>query len=115
MPFIYLLHFDEPLSHARHYLGSTEDLPQRLAAHANGQGARITEVLKENGQHWTLAAIFQPIDKTETIRELESKTKKQKASPTYCPICNPDTHAAPAGTIQVPCKQIHSSTLRTTP
>ncbi len=37
----YLLHFDNPFKHARHYLGSAVQLERRLADHRNGTGARL--------------------------------------------------------------------------
>jgi predicted GIY-YIG superfamily endonuclease len=36
---IYLLHFERPFGHARHYLGSAEDLEARLTEHAADAGA----------------------------------------------------------------------------
>ena len=40
MGLIYLLHFDRSYRHARHYLGYTENLDARLAAHRAGAAAR---------------------------------------------------------------------------
>jgi hypothetical protein len=38
---VYLLHFDRPYKHARHYLGWTANLQARLDSHRAGHGARI--------------------------------------------------------------------------
>lgn len=46
---IYMLHFDHPYKHAAHYTGWTADLDQRLAEHASGHGARLTEVIRDAG------------------------------------------------------------------
>ncbi len=62
---IYLLHFDEPLSHAKHYLG----------------WARIMEVLKERGIGFQLSRTW------EGTRHDERKLKKGKNSPKLCPLC----------------------------
>jgi hypothetical protein len=35
---IYLLHYDQPLHHAQHYLGFTDDLDARTSRHLNGFG-----------------------------------------------------------------------------
>ena len=35
--YVYLLHFDQPYKHARHYLGYTVNVDQRLAMHAAGR------------------------------------------------------------------------------
>ena len=40
MGLIYLLHFERSYHHARHYLGYTEDLDARVAAHAPDAAAR---------------------------------------------------------------------------
>ena len=40
---VYLLHFDQPYKHARHYVGWTaRNVRCRLAEHAAGRGARLT-------------------------------------------------------------------------
>ena len=52
---IYLIHFDEKLSHAQHYLGYTGgDLEARLERHRNGNGARLMQVIEERGITWRL-------------------------------------------------------------
>lgn len=55
---LYLLHFETPYRHARHYLGYTESrasLRQRLKAHQRGQGARLMEVVRDAGIGFALA------------------------------------------------------------
>ena len=37
---IYLIHFDTPYRHARHYMGFTTNLPQRIKRHKAGRGSR---------------------------------------------------------------------------
>jgi hypothetical protein len=54
---IYMLHFDRPYRHARHYVGWTEDLFDRLDAHANGHGARLVAVIWHAGIGFTLIRI----------------------------------------------------------
>ncbi len=53
---VYLLHFQRPYRHARHYLGWASDLPARLAEHAAGRGARLLAVIQAAGIGWTLAS-----------------------------------------------------------
>ena len=36
---VYLLHFDRSYRHARHYIGFTQNLEQRLEAHRAGRGS----------------------------------------------------------------------------
>ena len=101
-PCLYLLHFDRPHHHAQHYLGSTVELTRRLIDHANGNGARLTEVLMECDEHWTLAALFIPRPGLPTsIRELERNAKRRHSSRSYCPKCNTN-HISPPGTVQYP-------------
>jgi hypothetical protein len=57
---VYLIHFDQPYYHARHYLGTTYDLEHRLAQHALGRragGARLMEVITQAGITWRVACL----------------------------------------------------------
>jgi predicted GIY-YIG superfamily endonuclease len=36
MPYVYLLHFNEPIKGVRHYVGFTENLRQRIDTHRSG-------------------------------------------------------------------------------
>lgn len=100
LEWIYLLHFDEPLHHAQHYLGTTEQLFRRLANHANGNGARLTEVLYEQGLHWQLSLAATRLPNTESARTIERLAKDQNGLDKYCPICNPKSFRVPRGTQQ---------------
>lgn len=53
---IYLIHFEKPYKHARHYLGYTNDLEKRLARHRNGNGARLIDVINNAGIKWECRA-----------------------------------------------------------
>jgi predicted GIY-YIG superfamily endonuclease len=78
---VYLLHFDRPYCHARHYLGFACDLDQRIARHRAGDGARLVEVAAAAGIGFVVARTW-PGDRT-----LERSLKRRKASPRLCPIC----------------------------
>jgi len=79
---VYLIHFLTPYKHARHYLGYTEDLEQRLQAHRTGNGARLMEVVTDAGIDWELARTW------EGDRSLERRLKQGKnACKWLCPIC----------------------------
>ena len=43
---VYLLHFATPFKHARHYVGYTTDLEQRIEEHRTGRGARLLAVVR---------------------------------------------------------------------
>lgn len=81
---VYLLHFSEPISPShtcQHYIGSTDNLEQRLEKHRKGQGARLTQVANERNIDFVLAWVWEG-DKTE-----ERKLKNRKNSPKLCPFC----------------------------
>jgi|SRR5579875_1840578 len=79
---IYLLHFERPYHHARHYLGWTEGaLETRLDRHMLGNGARLVSVVTEAGIGMELARLW------SGARDLERQLKRRKNSPKLCPIC----------------------------
>jgi len=78
---IYLLHFCSPYRHARHYLGSTEDLGRRLEEHRAGRGARLMEVIQVHGIGFVLARTWRG------SHALERLLKRRKGTPRLCPIC----------------------------
>lgn len=81
---IYLIHFDEPYHHARHYLGFAEkDLPARLAQHRAGSGARILAVVGQTGIGWRVVRTWRG------GRTLERRLKNRHNSAKLCPVCNP--------------------------
>lgn len=98
MAWIYVLHFDAPLSHARHYTGCTNHLPHRLLAHARGAGARLTRVLLDKQIPWQLAAAYR-VSNTE-MRTCERKIKDQHHGPRFCPLCQGENTATIPGQIQ---------------
>ena len=78
---VYLLHFNEPLHHARHYIGycqSYEGLETRFAHHANGNGSKLLRAV--HGK-WQLARLWQG------SRDDERRLKKRKEAPALCPLC----------------------------
>ena len=54
---VYKLHFWPPYKHAAHYSGKTDNPSQRLADHAVGRGARLTQVQLEAGGSWVLGLL----------------------------------------------------------
>lgn len=98
---LYLLHFETPMSHAQHYLGSTDNVRRRIKRHRDQQGARITSVATERNIQLIVAGLFQPKDPSDNIRKIEANAKLLKNGRRYCPICNPNA-VAPPGTISIP-------------
>lgn len=84
--FVYLIHFQEPFRHARHYLGSSSHLDERLQLHKSGNGARLMEVIGDAGIAWELARLWE-CGSWEESRALERRLKHRHESPRLCPIC----------------------------
>lgn len=84
--YVYLLHFEQPYKHARHYLGSTGNLEARMRLHRNGNGARLMEVVSEAGISWQVSRLWRT-DTREAALELERKLKRQHDGVRLCPIC----------------------------
>lgn len=78
---VYLLHFDRPYRHARHYCGWAADVPARLALHEAGHGARLMAVIKAAGIGFTLARTW------PGTRGRERQLKRQGGAARRCPIC----------------------------
>jgi hypothetical protein len=81
---VYLLHFDRPYKHARHYTGwaaSSRSLKRRLAQHGHGDGARLLAVAHAAGIGWQLARTW-PGDRTR-----ERQIKRQGGASRHCPLC----------------------------
>lgn len=80
---IYIIHFDEKLHHAQHYVGycKEERFELRLLEHGTGIGAKIIRALIKKNIHYRVAVTF-PGD-----RKVERKIKNQKNTRRYCPIC----------------------------
>jgi predicted GIY-YIG superfamily endonuclease len=87
MPVVYLLHFDRNFSHARHYLGSTDDLGRRLAQHRRGDGAKLMAAINRAGIDFKVARVWRG------GRQLERQLKKRHGGPRLCPICRGEVAA----------------------
>lgn len=79
----YLLHFERPLHHAQHYLGTTLRLGLRLTLHQIGRGARLPAAFREHQIGFELARTWRG------YRDKERQLKARKNGRELCPICNP--------------------------
>jgi predicted GIY-YIG superfamily endonuclease len=84
VPCIYLLHFDRPLSHARHYVGYTDDPTpdRRIARHRQGRGSKLMAAVVQAGITFSVARVW-----SDANRDQERQIKKGKNAPKLCPIC----------------------------
>lgn len=86
---VYLLHFDRPYRHAKHYMGYARDvdaLHARVDAHYNatpgdGKHHRLMQVIREAGISFTLARVW-----PDATREDERRWKGRSHA-ARCPIC----------------------------
>jgi hypothetical protein len=79
---VYLLHFDRPYKHARHYIGYTPgSVRNQIARHRKGHGARLLAVIKAAGIGFTLARTW-PGGRTR-----ERQIKRQGGASRCCPMC----------------------------
>jgi hypothetical protein len=90
MGVIYLLHFERSYHHARHYLGYTDDLEARVAAHRAGHGSPLVAAAVRDGIEFCVAATW-PGDRHE-----ERRMHRYRNSPRrLCPICRAEPDPAP--------------------
>jgi hypothetical protein len=82
MATLYLLHFDPPLHHARHYLGYSTDSAKRIAAHLAGHGSPLVRAALAHGCTVTLVRTW-----SDGTRTLERRLKNRKNGPQLCPVC----------------------------
>jgi predicted GIY-YIG superfamily endonuclease len=80
---VYLIHFEQKLSHAQHYIGFAEnDLEQRIEKHKSGLGAKILRAANQAGINWNVVKVWDNGDRT-----FERKLKNQKKARCLCPVC----------------------------
>lgn len=97
---VYLIHFDSPYVHARHYVGWSEDeaiavgmsnadvtLPQRLEDHRSGRGSKLMAAVTEAGIGWHVARVWENVD-----RFVERKMHRRHCSARICPVCKEASH-----------------------
>lgn len=89
--YIYLLHFTTPVGHARHYLGSTNDVERRLAEHRAGVGARLPQVAVIRGAELILARTW----KGGRMKERAIKDAYHHAFTALCPLCSAGAGSQP--------------------
>ena len=88
---VYLLHFDRSYRHARHYIGFTQNLEQRLAEHRAGRGSPLIAATIADGIDFQLAAVWKG-DRHDERRLHRQKNTRAR----LCPICAAINHTAAA-------------------
>jgi predicted GIY-YIG superfamily endonuclease len=78
---VYLLHFDRPYHHARHYVGWTRNLERRVARHRDGRGSPLIEAASNAGIVFTVARVWPNV-----TRRFERRVHHMMAK-LLCPMC----------------------------
>src|SRR5436305_13660221 len=89
MATIYLIHFDEKLAHAQHYLGWTTNLDKRLEAHRSGNGGALMAAVTQAGIGWRVVRTW------NGTRDDERRLKRWKKIREACPDCSAPRFKAP--------------------
>jgi predicted GIY-YIG superfamily endonuclease len=89
---VYLIHLNRPLAHARHYLGSTDDLERRLHEHLQGNGSKMLAAVARAGIPWRLARTKSCPKLLPGDRAWERRLHRYKKSRRLCPICSAGAH-----------------------
>ncbi len=85
---VYLLHFDPPFKHARHYLGWSASVAERVATHRMGRGSPLVRAALAAGCNVRLVRVW-----GRCSRILERHLKNQKNAPRLCPCCSGNSWA----------------------
>lgn len=78
---VYLIHFEEKLAHAQHYIGFSNDVEARHARHSRCDGARILRACKMAGIG------FEVVRTWVGDRNMERRLKNQRNAKRMCPVC----------------------------
>jgi predicted GIY-YIG superfamily endonuclease len=79
---VYLIHFERPFKHARHYIGYSDNLDARTVRHNKGNGAKLLHHVKAAGIHFEVVKTWEDKD-----RAFERKLKNLRQSWRRCPVC----------------------------
>jgi hypothetical protein len=61
---VYLICFDAPYFHARHYVGYSDNIAQRLEMHRAGHGSPLLAAVLAAGIDWHLVQVWPGADRT---------------------------------------------------
>lgn len=89
---IYLIHFERPYHHAKHYIGWSSDVDARMIAHEVGRGSALMRAVTGAGIKWKVVRTW------PGTRDDERRLHRQKNSPArLCPVCLEAAKAVKAG------------------
>ncbi len=82
---LYLIHFEQPYKHAKHYLGYVKEpwlLERRMKRHGTCEGSALMRAVRKAGIKWRLVAVWPEGNQTR-----ERQLKNRKETPKFCPCC----------------------------
>ena len=79
---VYLVHFERAHRGARHYLGFSTNIPQRIKAHRAGRGAPLLAAITRRGIPWRVVRTWDRRD-----GYFEQDLKRRFALADICPVC----------------------------
>lgn len=79
---VYLCHFTQPYKHAKHYIGYSDNIADRVYAHQCGTGARLMQVIHVAGIGFFVSKVWEGAS-----RGFERKLKNRGGAARICPIC----------------------------
>lgn len=86
---MYLLHFDRPYHHARHYVGFTTNLDQRVERHRAGRGSPLVQAASEAGIAFKVVRVWYNVT-AQFERRVHHMQKKL-----LCPVCTGGSQIRP--------------------
>lgn len=116
---VYLLHFDSPYVHARHYIGYSDDIAARVECHRKGNGSKLMRAVAKAKIGFTIAKVWPGTD-----RAFERQLHDWHGAGRFCPICRqrrlrvmgwyvyPPAPGAEFGPCSKPCEHIDCQHMR---
>jgi len=78
MPYVYLIHFDKPLGHARHYVGYSANLTNRWLRHNQSSGSALLRACNQRGIKYHIARVW--LDVEQSLERKIKKTQKHQTT-----------------------------------
>ncbi|MEP0546408.1 MAG: GIY-YIG nuclease family protein [Rhodothermales bacterium] len=82
---VYVVRLRRPLCHARHYVGWTCDLPNRVRQHLTGRGSALLNAANAYGIRWDVVHVI-ACPSWKVAQELERHIKRSRHVTRWCPV-----------------------------
>lgn len=85
---LYIIHFEKPYYHAKHYIGITgQSLQTRLKKHRKRDGSCLTRAVVKADIKLQSIHLLGEFFNADLARQAEIKLKNRKESAKFCPRC----------------------------